>query len=129
MVTGVAAGAISGDSQLLTDTIRLGRIDMDFLAVPDAWPGAAAGLRLAAEQFASAELTAEAFRDRAVRILEELSATSPHAAELVAPRLNRVRHIAVGDLAAVAGPLAADVGQIAQTIVEIDQGHIGLMGL
>lgn len=52
---------------------------MDFLAVPDAWPSAAAALHVLAVQFESAELTAEVFRDRAVRILEELSATSPSA--------------------------------------------------
>ena len=102
---------------------------MDFLAVPDAWPVAAAAFREAAEQFESAELTAEAFRDRAVRILQELSTTSPHAAELLAPRLDKVRHTAGDDLAEVAGPLAADIEQIAQAIAEINQAHIPLMGL
>jgi hypothetical protein len=102
---------------------------MDFLAVPDAWPSAAAALHVAAVQCENAELSAGAFRDRAVRILEELSASSPHAAELVAPRLDAVRKASGDKLARMAGPLAADIGQLAQAIIEVNQECRPLMGL
>ena len=102
---------------------------MDFLAVPDAWPSAVAALQVCAAEFDTDDLTAAGFRDRAVRILEELSASSPHAAELVEPRLDAVHEASDDKLARMAGPLAADIGQLAQEIIEVNQKHTPWMGL
>jgi hypothetical protein len=94
----------------------------------EAWPPAAAALHACVVEFESADLTAEAFRDRAIRILEELSASSPHAAEFLEPALKAVREAPEEKLAMMAGPLAAGIGQIAQSSIGDNQYGIPLMG-
>ena len=80
-------------------------------------------------KFESADLTPDAFRDRAVRILEELSASSPHAAELLEPLLDEVRVASEEKLARMARPPEAEIGRIAQSNINVNQDNAQQMGL
>lgn len=92
------------------------------------WRPASAALHASQVEFQNGGITADAFRDSALRTLEELAASSPEAAELLGPALEGVRHAPAEKLTTRVSLLAAAISEIADTNCRIDEGHVRPMG-